>query len=88
MDIKEYADETKIIPLETLEWMVGEKIIHNPLTSDDFLSLHCFEQIWGEEEIIFPQIEGLPAKDRQELFNEFEGLEERYNEYQRLCNDK
>jgi hypothetical protein len=88
MDIKKYANETKIIPLETLEWMAGEKIIHKPLTSDDLLSLHCCELTWGEEEMIFPQIEGLPAKDRQALFNEFEWLEEKYNEYQRLCKDK
>jgi|JFJP01.1.fsa_nt_gi hypothetical protein len=87
MKIKEY-EKFSIIPLPTLRMMVDAKIIHNPLTREDCIGLGFLEQIWGEEDLIFAQMKEMPSSDRQLLFNEFSGLQESYDEHQRLCVNK
>jgi len=88
MKIKEYAKKYSIIPLPTLKMMVDAKIIHNPLTREDYIGLGFLEKTWGDEDMIFVQMKEMPSSERQKLFVEFDGLQELYDEHQRLCGNK
>jgi len=88
MKIKKYAKKISIIPLPTLEMLAGAGVIHNPLTREDFIGLGLLEALWGDEDIIFAQMEEMTASERQQLFNEFDGLQEMCDGHQKLCGNQ
>ncbi|MBV5328474.1 MAG: hypothetical protein JZU65_12715 [Chlorobium sp.] len=88
MKIKKYAKKYSNIPLPTLKMLADAKIIHNPLTREDCIGLDFLEEIWDDENMIFVQMKEMPTSERQKLFHEIDGLQEMYDEHQRLCSNK
>lgn len=88
MKIKKYAKNFSIIPLPTLQLLVGAGVIHNPLTREDFISLDLLESLWGDEDMIFAQMEEMSASERQQIFNKFDKLQEMDDGHQELCSNQ
>ena len=86
MDIKEYARTSKI-PFKTLRWVAKKEIISDPLTDNELIGLKLFEKLWGEIEVIRPQLRQLKIKDRKALVDtcDLETKWERYA-YSRFMN--
>ncbi|MCP4338625.1 MAG: hypothetical protein GY799_06970 [Desulfobulbaceae bacterium] len=63
ISINEYARVTSI-PKRTLSYLHRMGIIEDPLRQDDLTSLHFFEQIWGNKELLRAQLSRLSIRTR------------------------
>ncbi len=63
ISINDYAN-SYLIPKRTLNYLHRKGIIEDPLRQADLTSLHFFEQIWGNKELLRAQLSRLSIKAR------------------------
>ncbi len=63
ISITEYAKTTSI-PKRILSYLHRQGIIQDPLSQEDLIGLHFFEQIWGNKELLRAQLSRLSMKTR------------------------
>jgi len=68
MHILQYA-ATSALPLKTLNWMVQNQFIHNPLSAEDLIGLQLLEKVWGKREILRTQLAGFSRNRRLKLID-------------------
>lgn len=68
MHILQYA-ATSALPLKTLNWMVQNQFIHNPLSAEDLTGLQLLEKVWGKREILRTQLAGFSRNRRLKLID-------------------
>ncbi len=86
MDLEEYV-LTSRLSRKILNWMVGKKMIGDPLSGDDLKGLQLLEKTWGRQEILRSQLSRYPRKRRLRLLEsaDFATKWERYA-FSRFCN--
>ena len=79
MDINQYARQSRL-PLKILNWMVGQQIIHDPLTKEDLIGLGLLEKVWMRRDYLRPQLSQFSKKRRQEFLEKVD-LETKWERY-------
>ena len=53
------------IPRKVLLYLYRQQLIQDPLSRDDLLGLRLLEQVWGNKEILRPQLNRMSLRTRQ-----------------------
>jgi len=66
LSITEYA-HTSAIPRKTLLLLQRKAIIQDPLTQEDLTGLHLLEQVWGNKDVLRPQVARMSRGTREQF---------------------
>ena len=62
--ITEYAQQS-VIPRKTLLYLQRKELIQEPLSAEDLAALRFLEKIWGDAELLRPQLVKMSRPSRE-----------------------
>lgn len=79
MNIEDFAKESSI-PLKTLRFLVKNYFVENPLTEKDVIGLKFLEDLWGNRDVLRPQM-ALFSEKRRATFLRTVDIETKWERY-------
>lgn len=79
LSINEYAQQS-VIPRKTLLYLQRKELIQEPLSAENLAALHLLEKVWGEAELLRPQL-GKMSRPSRERFIRTIALHSKWERY-------